>query len=255
MKLKNRISLITGSSRGIGRAIALEYAKEGSTIALNYNKNHDMAERTCKEIRDLNSDCMLLQGDVSNIQDVKQIVNAVLERYKKVDVLVNNAGIMTTNTNNYKDLEAMVKINLYSMVYMIEELRLNFESHGGKIINISSVAGIGTALEGTTLYSITKGAVIALTRRYAFDLGKFHVNVNAIAPGYIDTDLTRKPKSEEEWKKVVKDISSRTSLGRIGTAEDISKAALFLASDDSDFITGQVIVVDGGRLDYLSHSL
>ncbi|MGC8497674.1 MAG: SDR family NAD(P)-dependent oxidoreductase [Thermoplasmata archaeon] len=255
MKLKNRISLITGSSRGIGRAIAIEYAKEGSTIALNYNKNHDMAERTCKKVRDLNSDCLLLQGDVSNIQDAKRMVNTVLDKYKKVDVLVNNAGIMTTNTSDYMDLEEMVKTNLYSMVYMIEELRHNFEFHGGKIINISSVAGIGTALKGTTFYSITKGAVIALTRRYAFDLGKFHVNVNAIAPGYIDTDLTRKPKSKEEWKKVVREISSRTSLGRIGTAGDISKAALFLASDDSDFITGQVIVVDGGRLDFLSHSL
>jgi 3-oxoacyl-[acyl-carrier protein] reductase len=255
MKLKDRISLITGGSRGIGRAIALLYAKEGSTIALNYNKNHDMAERTCKQINDMDSDCLLLQGDISKIQDVKRIVNTVLEKYKKVDVLVNNAGIMTTNTNDYRDLEEMVKTNLYSMVYMIEELKQNFELHGGKIVNISSVAGIGTALEGTTFYSITKGAVIALTRRYAYDLGKFHVNVNAIAPGYIDTDLTRKAKSEEEWRNVVREISSRTSLGRIGTAEDISKAALFLGSGDSDFITGQVIVVDGGRLDFLSHSL
>lgn len=255
MKLKNSISLITGGSRGIGRAIALEFAGEGSNIALNYNKNRVEAEITGKAIREMGVDCMLLQGDLSNVSNVRSIVNNVLERYGKVDILVNNAGIMITNTNDYNDLESMVKTNVYSMVYMIEELKQNFVSNGGKIINIASVAGIGTALKGTTFYSITKGAVIALTKRYAFDLGKYHVNVNAIAPGYIETDLTKREKSEKQWKKVVEEISSVTLLGRIGIPEDISKVALFLASSDSNFITGQVIVVDGGRINFLTHSL
>ncbi|MBD6956077.1 MAG: glucose 1-dehydrogenase [Thermoplasmata archaeon] len=255
MRLKNKVSLITGASRGIGRAIAIKFASEGSNIILNYNRNESSALRICNEIEKMNVECLPVKADVSRKDDVGTMVKRSLDRFGYIDVLVNNAGIMITGTNRTEDLERMVGVNLYSMVYTIEALRENFMKRGGKIINIASVAGIVTSLTGTTFYSITKGAVITLTRRYAFDLGKYGVNVNAIAPGFIETDLTRTGKSDEEWRRTVEDISSKTALGRIGRPEDIANAAIFLASGESDFITGQVIVVDGGRQDFFTHSL
>jgi len=255
MKLKNKIALVTGGSRGIGRATAIKFAEEGADIVLNYRSNEEEAEETCKKILSKGVKCFKAKYDLSKLSEAKELVDKTLEKFGRVDILFNNAGIMLTNTTNLDDLERMVKTNLYSMVYLIENLRENFRKNGGKIVNVASIAGITTALEGTTFYSITKGAVITLTRRYAFDLGKYKVHVNAIAPGYIETDLTKKGKTEEEWKKIVESVSSKTILGRIGKPEDIAKVALFLASDDSDFITGQVIVVDGGRIDYITHSL
>lgn len=255
MKLDGKVSLITGGSRGIGRATAIKFASEGSDIILNYRSNEAEAKSTCEDIEKYKVKCLRAKFDVSELEQVKKLVSFSLENFNKIDILFNNAGIMLTNTNDFNDLEKMVKTNLYSMIYLIELLKENFKKNGGKIINVSSVAGITTALEGTTYYSITKGAVITLTRRYAFDLGKYKVNVNAIAPGYIETDLTKKGKSEEEWKNIVENISKKTILGRIGRPEDIANVALFLASPDSDFITGQVIVVDGGRIDFITHSL
>ena len=255
MKLKNKIALVTGGSRGIGRVTAIKFASEGADIILNYRSSDADANETCNEIKKFDVRCIMAKFDISNLNDANTLIKKSIENFGRVDILFNNAGIMLTNTFNFDDLENMIKTNLYSMVYLIEGLKENFKKNGGKIINVSSVAGITTALEGTTFYSITKGAVITLTRRYAFELGKYHVNVNAIAPGYIETDLTKKGKSEEEWRKIVEGISSKTILRRIGKPEDIAKVALFLSSEDSDFITGQLIVVDGGRIDFITHSL
>ncbi len=255
MKLENKISLVTGGSRGIGRATAIKFASEGSHIILNYRSNDEEANTTCNDIKKFKVNCMKAKYDISRQDEAKELVVESIKQFGGVDILFNNAGIMLTNTYDIKDFEKMINTNLYSMVYLIEGLKENFMKRGGKIINVSSVAGITTALEGTTYYSITKGAVITLTRRYAYELGKYKVNVNAIAPGYIETDLTKKGKSEDEWKKIVESISKKTILGRIGRPEDIANVALFLASDDSDFITGQIIVADGGRIDYITHSL
>ena len=231
MKLENRISLVTGGSRGIGKATALRFASEGSKIILNYKSNDEEAEATCNEIKKFKVECLKAKYDVSKSTDANTLVKKSLEHFGRVDILFNNAGLMITNTFSVDDFDQMIKTN------------------------VSSVAGIVTALEGTTYYSITKGAVITLTRRYAFELGKYGVNVNGIAPGYIETDLTRKGKSDEEWNKIIESISKKTILGRIGKPDDIARVALFLASNDSDFITGQVIVADGGRIDYITHSL
>lgn len=255
MRLDGKISLVTGASRGIGRAIAISLAYEGSDVVINYMKSEEGAKKLCGEIEKMGRKCLPVMADVSKRDDVERMVNLALHTFGKVDVLVNNAGIMLTGTYAMDDLEKMMRVNLYSMVNTIESLRNNFIRNGGKIVNIASVAGIVTSLENTTLYSITKGAVITLTRRYAFDLGRYGVNVNAIAPGYIETDMTRAGKTEEEWRKTVSEISSKTALGRIGKPEDIASVAVFLSSSDSNFITGQVIVVDGGRMDFFTHSL
>jgi 3-oxoacyl-[acyl-carrier protein] reductase len=125
----------------------------------------------------------------------------------------------------------------------------------GKIVNVASIAGIGTAFRGTTLYASTKAAVISLTKRFAFELGEYSINVNAVAPGFVDTDQTRRGRTDEEFEPTRKSMSQRAALGRIGTPEDIANAILFLSSEEAAFITGQVLTVDGGRLDFLSHSL
>ena len=255
MILKNKIALVTGSSRGIVRSIVEEFSREGAKVILNYKSSEVEAKNVCLKIKENGNECMAIKADVSNADEVKDMVNKALEYFKRIDVLVNNAGIMITNTNNFEDLKKMISVNLYSMVYTIEALRENFMKNGGKIINIASIAGIVTSLEGTTFYSITKGGVITLTKRYAFELGKYGVNVNAISPGYIETDMTKKGKDKEDWERTVKLISEKTALRRIGKPLDIARVAVFLASKDSDFITGQVIVVDGGREDYFSHSL
>ncbi len=257
-RLEGKKALITGGSRGIGRAIAIRFAEEGADTIINYRSNHADAMETCREIEKKGRKCLLAKYDVSNEKEARELAKFAIENFGKIDILVNNAGIMITGEIekvSMDEMERMFRTNVYSMVYMIESLHSNFKKNGGKIINIASVAGIGTALKNTTLYSITKGAVITLTKRYAFDLGPYKVNVNAIAPGFIETDMTKKGKSEDEWLKTVNEISSRTLKGRIGRPEDIANAALFLASDESDFITGQTIVVDGGRIDYLTHSL
>ncbi|MEM0149734.1 MAG: SDR family oxidoreductase [Candidatus Micrarchaeaceae archaeon] len=255
MKLKGKVALVTGGYRGIGKAIAILFAKEGASITLNYNKSESSANEVCQSIKKLGRECILARGDISNSEGAKSAINQAISTFGKVDILVNNAGIMLTNTFDYSALDSMIRTNLYSMVFMIEGLKDNFIRLGGRIINIASVAAIGTALPGNTFYSITKGGVVALTKRYAFELGKYNTTVNAIAPGFIDTDLNRAGKSEERWNETVKELSSKTVLGRIGKPEDIAKVALFLASSDSDFITGQVIVADGGRIDYLTHSM
>jgi len=257
-RLEGKKALITGASRSIGRAIAIRFAQEGADVIINYRSNYAEAIETCREIEKNGRRCMLAKYDVSVEKEARELAKFAIENFGKIDILVNNAGIMITGEIEkvgMDEMERMFRTNVYSMVYMIESLYSNFKRNGGKIINIASVAGIGTALKNTTLYSITKGAVITLTKRYAFDLGPYNVNVNAIAPGFIETDMTKKGKSEDEWLKTVNEISSRTLKGRIGRPEDIANAALFLASDESDFITGQVIVVDGGRIDYLTHSL
>ncbi len=257
-RLEGKKALVTGGSRGIGRTIAIRFAEEGADVLLNYRSNDKDAKETCTEIEQKGNTCIMAKYDVAIEKQARDLSKFAMEKFGRIDILVNNAGIMITGEIekvSMDEMERMFRTNVYSMVYMIESLYPNFKKNGGKIINIASVAGVGTALKNTTLYSITKGAVITLTKRYAFDLGPYNVNVNAIAPGFIDTDMTRKGKTEEEWSKTVKEISSRTIKGRIGKPIDIANAALFLASDESDFITGQILVVDGGRIDYLTHSL
>jgi 3-oxoacyl-[acyl-carrier protein] reductase len=255
MKLAKKLALVTGGSRGIGKEICLKFAGEGARIVANYARDTPEAEKTKREMNDSGAEYLLLKRDISKRDELESLIKETVERFGGVDILVNNAGVMITNTTDSSDFTRMMDVNVYAMYGLIEGLRDNFKSRGGKIINVSSVAGIGTALEGTTLYSITKGAVISLTRRYAFELGRYGVNVNAIAPGFTETDLTKSGKSREQWEGTVREISSRTMLGRIGRPGDIASAALFLASNDSDFITGQVLVVDGGRTDFLTHSL
>jgi 3-oxoacyl-[acyl-carrier protein] reductase len=254
-RLNGRVAIVTGSSRGIGRAIALELAREGAKVCVNYTKSEDGARRVVEEVSSLGGEAVMIRADVSKLDEVRQLIRGVIDRFGRIDILVNNAAIMlrgdlleTEDEEFYRILDRMWEVNVKGVVYCCKEVAKHMIGNRyGKIINIASNAGIGTAFPGTTPYAMTKAAVIILTKRLAFELGPYGINVNAIAPGMILTDMAT-PEGVEVAKK-------RSILSRVGNPEDIARLAIFLASDESSYITGQVIVADGGRIDYLTHSL
>lgn len=254
-RLDGKVAIVTGSSRGIGRAIALEFAKEGAKMCINYARSEEKAREVVEEISLLGGEAVMIRADVSKLDDVRQMVRSVVEKFGRIDILVNNAAIMlrgdfleTEDEEFYRILDRMWEVNVKGVVYCCKEVAKHMvRNRYGKIINIASIAGIGTAFPGTTPYAMTKAAVIILTKRLAFELGPYGINVNAIAPGMILTDMAT-PEGVEIAKK-------RSILGRVGDPRDIARLAVFLASDESSYITGQVIVADGGRIDYLTHSL
>ncbi len=257
-KLEGKKAIISGASRGIGAAIAKKFALEGCEVAILYHFHESEANILVKNIIKDGGKARAYKCDVSNPRSVNIVTNKILEFFGRIDILVNNAGIMINSDvleSSIGPFKKMIETNVYSIIYFTQALASNFRNNGGCIVNIASNAGIGTALDKYTYYAVSKAAVIALTKRLAFDLRALNIRVNAIAPGTVDTELIRAGKTEEEIKKVYESRSSKAILRRIGNPEEIASIALFLASEDSSFITGQVIVADGGRFDYISHSL
>ncbi len=253
-KLDGKIVLITGSSRGIGRAIAQKFASEGARIAINYTKNKQAADDLKQELKGSE----IFKADVSIHDDVKKMVSDIHERMGKIDILVNNAGIFDLFSWNEFDDERLKRtfdINLMGQIYTAKECMEDLKERHGIIINMASNAGVGTSANNTTFYSISKAGVAMLTKRLAFDLMDFNVRVNAIAPGWIESDMTIGNKTQNEIFQLQKLFKSRTELGMTGKPEYIADAALFLATDDSRYMNGQIIVIDGGRIDNLTHSI
>ncbi|BAB60510.1 3-oxoacyl-acyl carrier protein reductase [Thermoplasma volcanium GSS1] len=252
-KLEGKTALITGASKGLGRAIAEEFAKEGARVAINYA--HD--EKSALEVKKITGG-EIFKADVSNRDQVKEMARQIHEKLGKIDILVNNSGIwylMPFENYDEEKVRRMLDVNLMGAIYTTLEFLPDLKEKKGTIINIGSNAGIGTAAKNTTFYSLTKAAIIMLTKRLAFDLSEYSIRVNAIAPGWIETDLTIGGKTDEEIRKLEEDFKSRTTLKMFGKPEYIGKAALFLASSDSVYMNGQVIVIDGGRIDNLTHSI
>ncbi len=252
--IRGKVVLVTGGSRGIGKEISRYFHMYGAKVAINYNNSKEEAFKLKQE---LGNNAEIYKADVSKREEVKGMVKEIEETLGKVNILVNNAGVMYAFPFEQYDEERFNKmwdINFKGTLYTtLEVLPHMKENKGGVIINIASNAGIGTAFEGTTFYAITKAAVIMLTKRLAFELGKYNIRVNAIAPGWIETDMTVGGKSPEEIAKIEEFMKARTSLRMVGKPEYIAKLALFLAV--ADYLTGQVIVIDGGRLDNLTHSV
>ena len=201
---------------------------------------------------------LAIRCDVSRRDEVRKAAEIVRDRFGDVNVLINNAGIMylmPLEEFNEELFDRMMGVNVKGIIYMTLELLPQLKRTRGVIINIASNAGIGTAFEGTTYYAITKASVITLTKRMAFELGKYGIRVNAIAPGWVETDMTTANRSPEEIEKAKVLVRSRTMLNMTGVPEDIANVALFLASEDARYITGQTIVADGGRIDYLTHGV
>lgn len=258
MRLKNRVALITGASRGLGKAMAIAFAKEGASVAVNYVKSREQAGLICEGIVEAGGKAIPVQADVSNADEVKQMVKIVEEIYDNIDILVNNAGLFSP-INLMEDppsyIDRLYEVNIKGVIHTVQAVVGKMkEKQYGRILNLSSIAGLGTAFTGTSGYAATKAAVISLTKRMAFELGEFGITVNSIAPGFIKTDMALRDGLTEVRPENLKAIAEKTMLNRVGEPEDIAYPALFLVSDESSYITGQILTVDGGRKDFLTHS-
>lgn len=242
--LQGKCAVITGASRGIGREIALQFAKEGANIVLNYRNSEEEALKLKEELDKLGSNTLIIKADVSNFDEAENLIKEAKNTFGKVDILVNNAGI-TKDTllirMKEEDFDEVIEINLKGAFNCLRAVSpIMIRQKEGKIINMSSVVGVvGNA--GQVNYSASKAGVIGMTKSLAREIGSKNINVNAIAPGFIDTDMTR-VLSEDQKKNII----SGVPLKRLGQVEDIANLAVFLASDKSNYITGQVIHVDGG---------
>ena len=242
----SKVAFITGATRGIGRAIALELAKEGYNIALNYRTENEALETLKKEISELGVECYPVQGDVSKAEDSERMTKEIIEHFEQIDVLVNNAGITKDKLiqrMKEEEFTDVINVNLVGTFNITKNvIKYMTKKRYGKIINISSVVGIsGNA--GQSNYAASKAGIIGFTKSIAKELASRNITANAVAPGFIQTDMTNVLKDE-----IKEAIESTIPLKRLGTAEDVAKVVNFLASDDSNYITGQVINVDGGML-------
>lgn len=241
-----KTALITGATRGIGKQIAITLAQAGYDIAINYRKENEDLKNTKQEIEQTGAKCLTLQGDVSNYEDCEKIAKEIIQEYGKIDVLVNNAGI-TKDTllmrMKKEDFEDVININLIGTFNMTKNIiPYMMKNRTGRIINISSVVGIsGNA--GQANYAASKAGIIGFTKSLAKEVGSRNILVNSIAPGFIETAMTDVLKEE-----IKEEISKTIPLKRMGKAQDVANLVKFLASEESSYITGQVIHVDGGML-------
>lgn len=246
MILENKVVLVTGGSRGIGREIALEFAKNGADVIVNFAGNADRAETVVSEIKAIGQEAIAIQADVSNADDVQQLLKAAIEKFGKIDILVNNAGITRDNLlMRMKEAEwdDVINTNLKGVFLCTKAAtRPMMKQRSGKIINITSIVAI-SGNPGQANYVAAKSGVIGLTKTSARELASRGITVNAIAPGFITTDMTD-TLTEEIKQEMLKQIP----LARFGEPKDIAKVALFLASDAADYLTGQTIHVDGGMV-------
>jgi 3-oxoacyl-[acyl-carrier protein] reductase len=248
ISLKGRKTLITGGSRGIGRATAVLFAKAGSDVALNYLNQKGAAERVKKEIEKIGKECLIFRADVSRKRDVSLMVEATMKEWKRLDILVNNAGIWTygeMGDMSEKVWEETMGINLSSVFYTCNAVIPHMKTKKrGSIINVSSTAAVrGEAFHSH--YAASKGAVVSLSKSLAIELAPYNIRVNSVAPGWVDTDMCAEVFSDPDFRKRVQDS---IPLKRIPLPEDIAEAILFLASDLARHITGEVLNVNGGSV-------
>ncbi len=246
MLLQDRIALVTGSGRGIGRAIALRLAGSGAQVVVNYRANAATAEETVAAIQQDGGRAVAVQADVSVFADAERLVAETLESFGRLDILVNNAGVtrdMLLATMTEADWDLVLNTNLKGAFNCCRAaIRTMLRQRYGRIVNVSSVAGLA-GQAGQVNYSAAKAGLIGLTKALAKEVGPRNITVNAVAPGYVPTDLTADLPEDmvEEWM-------GYAPLRRAGTPEDIAAAVAFLVSPDADYITGQVLSVDGGLI-------
>lgn len=241
---KEKVALVTGASRGIGRAIAMELAAKGAKVIINYAGNQAAAEAVVKEINDQSGEAMAYQCNVNDFDAVKEMIDYIVKEYGGIDILVNNAGITKDNLllkMSEQDFDSVLDVNLKGCFNTCKHaLRPMLKRRGGRIINITSVVGV-TGNSGQANYSASKAGVIGFTKSMAKEVAAKGITVNAVAPGFIQTDMT-----DILSDAVKENILNSLPMKRIGTPQDIANAVCFLASDNASYITGQVLEVNGG---------
>jgi len=246
MKLKDKVAIITGSARGIGKAIALRFAREGAVVVVN-DVDFERAKEVVHQIKSQEGQALAVRADVSNQKEVEKMINSVYSKFGRIDILVNNAGIIKRGTiedHSYEDWDKVIAVNLRGTYNCSKTVVSIMKKQGyGKIVNVSSVAGKVGDIASAPSYGPSKGAINTLTKSLARELAGYGICVNAVAPHAIETEMSSEW-SEEKRREII----SQIPLKRLGRPEEVAAAVLFLASDEANFITGEILDVNGGYL-------
>jgi len=259
MKLQGKVAIVTGGSRGIGRAIAETLAREGAQVVVNYVRASAEAGKVVEGIREAGGSAISVKADVSRGDQARRLVDEAVKKFGRVDILVNNAGIRIEGTvldTTEEDWDLTMNVNLKGPFNCMQAAgRVMAKQRYGKIVNVSSISGLGGAPGGELAYCASKAGLINMTSVASLDLGPYGINVNCVAPGWTLTDMVLQAAGSEKRLREVKKVKAgMAAMGRVGDPQDIANVVLFLASDESSFISGQVIVTDGGRKDFMSHA-
>jgi NAD(P)-dependent dehydrogenase (short-subunit alcohol dehydrogenase family) len=257
MDWRDQVALVTGGARGLGRATARLLARHGAAVCVNYAAHGDAAATLTAEIAAAGGRAIAVEADVADAAAVDAMVARAEAELGAVTILVNNAGIAwqgTLETYDREQVARMRQVNVDGVIHATRAVMAGMRARRyGRIVNVASIAAIGTALPGNAFYAATKAEVVILTRRFAMELGPHGITVNAVAPGFVRTDMTQRGRGAADWEGTEQRLAARAMMGRIGEPEDVANAVVFLASPESGWITAQTLTVDGGRTDYIGH--
>ncbi|MBO0689879.1 MAG: glucose 1-dehydrogenase [Candidatus Dormibacteraeota bacterium] len=257
MSWEGQVAIVTGGSRGIGRAIVRRLGAAGAAVGVNYATQAEEAEASAGDVREAGGRAVAVQADVGDAGEVERLVSQVEAELGPVTILVNNAGLSLQAKLEDYDPEAMARMrrtNVDGVIHTTRAVAPGMRARGyGRIVNVTSIAAHGTRLPGNAFYGASKAEVDLLTRRFAMELGPSGITVNAIAPGFIATEMTRRSRHGTTFEELSARLAEITMMCRVGEPDDIAHAVAFLTAPEAGFITAQTLTVDGGRMDYTGH--